>query len=124
MVKIYTLSCPFTNQIKYVGKTVKKNLKLRLGEHLQECKRNKGGLKNNWVKSLIKLNEKPIIELICEIEDDKDWQSEEIFYISYLRFLGFDLKNLTEGGEGTRYKMTQEHKDKISATHKKKEVTE
>lgn len=118
-IKIYTLACPFTGNIKYVGKTVKSDLNARLGEHIQDSKRKHYyGLKHNWVNSLYKTGIKPKIELICEV-DDLCWKEEEVFYISYLRFLGFDLKNTTLGGEGVHgMKLSDEHKLKISIAHK------
>lgn len=109
MVNIYTLSDPRNNQIRYVGKTV-----LPLAERLQRHLRmDDKGKKVNWLKSLKNQDLKPTIELVDIVPED-DWRFEERFYISYFKFLGFNLTNLHEGGNGSRLgcKQSEETKQK------------
>lgn len=94
MIKIYTLSHPITNEIRYVGKT-KYALEVRLRKHLVTKEINYRG---NWIRSLIKLNLKPKIELIEEV-DEFGWQEIEKYWIAQLKTWGFKLINLTDGGE-------------------------
>lgn len=70
---------------------------------------------------MLKDGKKPIMEIIEEIEceRDSDWHEAERFWISYFRFLGFPLTNLESGGQGpgriakeTRTKMSEVRKGK------------
>lgn len=106
LISIYTLDCPITFMPKYVGIT-QNTLNKRLSQHLITNHLNK---KNSWIISLKEKGLKPIITLL-DFSDEDRWVDDEKFYISYLRFLGFDLKNMTEGGEFIQ--MTDEIKDKI-----------
>lgn len=92
IVKIYTLSDPNTNEVRYVGKTINP-LKQRLKEHIR-C-RNKTYCKN-WIDSL---NITPVIELVDEVDNNK-WEFWESFYIDLFKSFGFRLTNLTSGGAG------------------------
>ncbi len=97
-VTIYCLCDPRNAQIRYVGKA--KNTKKRFHSHLWEDKRT--DRKTNWIKHLKRLGLAPTIDVleVCENSNDQDWQESERFWINYLRFLGFDLTNLVDGGRG------------------------
>ena len=90
---IYTIADEF-GYIRYVGKS--NNLKARLKAHIK-CKSNMH--KFNWLNSIINRNAYPIIEII-ETVNIKDWQESEIYWISQFRYFGFNLLNLTIGGDG------------------------
>lgn len=110
MVSIYTLADPRTNEVKYVGKTIY-SLKDRLYGHLRIRKIT--SRRQNWIISLKNKGLSPVIELIDIVSDDV-WEEEEIFYISYFRFLGFVLFNVTEGGDGTKgFKWSEECRRKF-----------
>ena len=96
-VFIYTLTCPISGEVRYVGKAI--SLEQRLGTHL---KQNKGTHKDNWIQSLKKKGLAPIIESIEEIVsvNESDWQEAERFWIETLRFLGCRLTNAAVGGLG------------------------
>lgn len=94
-VKIYTLSDPIKRDVRYVGKTIE-SLNDRLKRHLRDHYKTR---KSMWIRSLRNKGLTPVIELIEEVEDC-DWENEEKFYISYFRFLGFNLTNHSEGGRG------------------------
>ena len=86
---IYTLKHPITNEVRYVGKTIRP--KRRLAEHLYQHPKNHRG---NWVKSLLKQGLKPTLEVIEECNDN-NWEQREKFWITQ-----FDnLTNSTDGGE-------------------------
>lgn len=120
MVKIYTLECPITNQVRYVGKT-KQKLIDRWYAHCSSYRLNETkSYKNTWIKSLIKKNLKPIIKLL-DITTEENWQECEQYWISQFKAWGFNLVNMTDGGEGCingrgplGYKHTEEAKRKIS----------
>lgn len=96
---IYSLNCPITNEIKYIGKTIDPNVRLK--SHLSEVKKKTRNKKNNWVISLTRKGLVPIMKIIEVIPFDQE-DEREIFWIDYYRNLGFDLKNLTIGGSGRR----------------------
>lgn len=94
---IYTLSDPRTNQIRYVGKTVK-SLKERLSNHV--ClRKNEVNYRTNWIKSILKSGNVPIINQIdCTIWSKS--QDLEIYWIKKFKDEGYSLVNSTKGGEG------------------------
>lgn len=93
---IYTLS-DINGNIRYIGKT--SYLKQRLYSHIKECRTKKANHKINWIKSLLKKGEKPLISILDEV-DSNDWQFWECFWIEQFKQWGFNLTNLTKGGEG------------------------
>lgn len=114
-IYIYTLSDPITNEVRYVGKT--NNLKTRFYNHLKAKKKS---FLSSWIINLKNKNLKPIIEVIdeCGLED---WDFFEKYWISQFKTWGFNLTNLTEGGEGTYgYYHTDISKEKMSNSRKGK----
>jgi hypothetical protein len=119
-IKIYCLTDPRNGYIKYIGMT-SKDLKQRIRKHLN-CKRNFKKIK--WIKELKYLGLKPIIEQIDTV-DFEDWQYWESWYIELFRYYGFELLNLTSGGEGTfGYKHTEETREIIKEKRKKQIFSE
>lgn len=113
--KIYTLSDPDTEEIRYIGKT-KNSLLYRLQQHVYEAFRHKSH-KASWVKSLLKQDKMPIIELLDSTSEN--WQELEVYWISQFKTWGFNLVNMTDGGDGNNNQvMTEETKKKISETLK------
>lgn len=109
--KIYTLSNPLTNEIRYIGQT-QNTLKSRLQCHLN---RKDKTYRTNWIQSLLKDNIIPEIKLICETTDYKTCLELEIFYIKKYKDEGYRLVNATDGGDGCiGYKHTEETKKKLS----------
>lgn len=93
---IYTLS-DINGDIRYIGKT--SYLKQRLYSHIKECRTKKVNHKINWIKSLLKKGEKPIISILDEV-DSNYWQFWECFWIEQFKQWGFNLTNQTNGGDG------------------------
>lgn len=91
---IYTLTDPRTNEVRYVGKS--NNPNKRLYCHLGRTEKNH---KYSWLINLNKEGLKPILHIIDEVSIS-DWKFWEIYWISQFRTWGFDLTNLTDGGEG------------------------
>lgn len=113
-VFIYGLIDPDTNELRYIGKSVKP--KIRLRKHISE--RNKhDSYKDRWVRKLYKEGKKPELLIIDEVLKS-DWQFWEIHYISYFKGIGCRLTNGTIGGDqppSTKgRKHTEESKKKMS----------
>lgn len=102
MIKIYTLKHPITNEIRYIGKT-KNSLNLRKWQHISDANRPNTikNYNNNWIKSLLKQNLRPIIEELDCSENNNEASYLEQYWIAQFKNWGFRLTNLTSGGEGT-----------------------
>lgn len=94
---IYCLKDPRDNQPKYIGKS--KDPKKRLQEHIYESK-NKKTKKERWINKLLKLNLKPILNILMEIEEGEHFIWEP-FFIKKYKDLGFKLVNDDNTGLGT-----------------------
>lgn len=102
-IYIYTLSDPETNEIRYVGKSGNPNKRFKT--HLYNSKRIKGYI-HNWIKSLLKKNQLPILSIIEECNEN-NWEEREIYWIKKLREDGFDLVNIADGGNQPVAKKSQ-----------------
>jgi hypothetical protein len=115
---IYVLADPDTLEIKYVGKTVKP-LKIRLTGHIYSCKKEKNH-RTNWIKSILKKGKKPIIKMIDYCTWDES-QKLEYDWIIKFKDKGYDLVNLTNGGEGNLgLKLSKERRDNLIIAVSKK----
>lgn len=114
---IYALMEPDFVTIRYVGKTV--DLSKRYKRHLQPCARGSATHKHNWIASLLRRGDKPIMVELENVPLGGDWASRERYWIAYYRSLGFDLTNATRGGDGqTGLRHTDEARTKMSRAHK------
>jgi len=105
MKEVYIYCLKESNgSIRYIGKTT--NLKRRLYSHIADARRNKTNrYSSNWIKKLLKRNEKPIMELI-EICNENNWKEREKHWIKYYKRLNYRLCNLCVGGTGGLTKET------------------
>lgn len=95
-VTVYTLSSSRDDEVRYVGQTVQP-LKNRLNGHKHSAKRYHRTAVQRWI--VRELGESFEISIL-PINADSVWNETEIDYITLYRAYGFDLLNLTEGGEG------------------------
>lgn len=95
IVYIYTLSDPKNGQVRYVGKT--EYVDKRLHQHIRDCNKSNNH-KNCWIKSVLKNGQKPIFNILDEVEKN-NWQYWEIYWIAQFKSWGFNLVNSTDGGE-------------------------
>ena len=93
---IYTLTDPNTNLVRYVCKA--KSIENRFKEHIKKAKLGKTH-KNNWINSLLKNNQLPIIEIIDSVST-VDINFYEIYWINQFKSWGFNLTNEAKGGSG------------------------
>ena len=118
IIYIYSLKDPSTYQVKFIGKTI--DVKRRLKEHTKPYNLKTNSLKNNWLKHIIGLGLYPIMEILDEC-DKSNWEERERYWINYYRELGFDLKNMTNDGEGTDGAIRSEH-FKVNLSKKRKGI--
>lgn len=130
MVKIYSLKDPITNEIRYIGKTTGK-LRDRWYSHCSSYKLEKEkSYKNSWIISLKRKGYRPEIELIEEVSQE-NWEFWERYWISQFLSWGYNLTNMTKGGEGNiggkgslGYKHTEEAKRRISLKNSREKSLE
>lgn len=112
-VKIYALhDC--NGRIRYVGKTVYK-LARRIMQHRNEANRGHHCKRCNWIRKELAANRIIGIELL-ELVTDGSWEQREQHWIATMRGRGYNLTNLTDGGEGLHgFTFSAEHRAKIGA---------
>ena len=112
-VYIYIILNPITNEVRYVGKTT--NIKRRFYQHLH-TKLN--SYCSKWIFSLLKQNIIPEFSIIDEVTED-NWQFWETYWIAQFKSWGFNLTNLTSGGEGCNNRLvSKETRIRISNNQK------
>lgn len=96
---IYGLSSNIDiDNIRYIGKT--NNIKNRLYRHLSKYSLKENTYKNNWIKSELLKGNYIIIKELYIINENDNWEEEEIKWIDKYKKLGYNLTNGTKGGEG------------------------
>ena len=93
---IYSLTCPISGEIKYIGKA--DDVKRRLRQHVYQSK-NSDGKKNMWIRGLMTEGLKPIMGVLDEVPLD-DWGYWEDYWINQSKIWGFELLNKMSGGHG------------------------
>jgi hypothetical protein len=95
---IYALVDPRSGEWRYIGKSCS-GLR-RPHDHVRECFLRSKTHKNNWVKSLLAIGLRPVVEVVEEIVDPEKLSDAEMEWISAARAVGCSLTNETDGGEG------------------------
>lgn len=96
MIYIYALIDPRSNEIRYIGKSIRP--KERLWNHYQDkcqCHR------THWLAELKRDGFMATIKILQTLPDNSDWQKCERRWILKGKSLGWPLTNNTEGGDGT-----------------------
>lgn len=76
---------------------------------------------DKWLRKWLDKGVDPKPFVIEQVGPEGDLGAVEVFYIAYFKYLGFDLLNLSEGGEGVvGYRHTEEAKARISRAKKGK----
>lgn len=93
---IYAISDPRTSEIRYVGRTV--NYQRRVSEH----KSGRGSARSgNWIRSLLAQGIMPDFHILEDVPEREQLKEREQWWIAEGRRLGWNLTNLTDGGDGT-----------------------
>src|ERR1035438_8104513 len=116
---IYTLKCPRTQAVRYVGFTTRKP-DIRFKAHISRAQAQTGKRthKDNWVLSLLSVGLLPLMDIV-ERGAGPDWPEAEHRWFVHYRASGARLVNATEGGEGVPgRKATDQDRARISAQMK------
>ncbi len=111
---IYILYDPtFKSKKVYVGKSIQPII--RLQQHTNKNNLNHNTKKNSWIKSLATRAVLPQMFIVSMINNEDNWKMAEHSLITFLRYIGIELVNDTDGGEGaTGRKVSSATKKKIS----------
>lgn len=144
---LYLLVDPNSHEIRYVGVTTQ-GMRKRFNGHMSNGELSRVNLKSNWIKSLVRKGQKPVVKIFQEFEQisRENLKELEIYWIKYFRNNDCPLTNATDGGDGltnpseyTReklrinalgnqyglgYKHTEEHKKLISENWRGRRHTE
>lgn len=116
---IYTLSCPKSGLVRYVGQTT--NVQKRFALHLFHSKNGRATTyKEKWINTLVNSGQKPVLEIVWEgspsLLDRKEFE-----FIALYKAFGAKLTNATLGGTTTRGRVcSEETKRKLSEMFKGK----
>jgi len=117
MYKLYVLVDPRTKKIRYVGQTTYP-IQERLNQHIRHT--NAPSQRklhvNYWIKSLLQADLKPVVRLVCERLTPEEIDTAEQIAILRLKNKGYELCNLTSGGDG-RFTMSAATKEKMRQAH-------
>ncbi len=94
-VYIYVLLDPFTEEIRYVGKSIRPME--RLANH---CNEKSVTWRTNWIRSVLATGRRPLLRILEILDRDDDWRAAECRWIAHLKEQGARLTNCTSGGDG------------------------
>jgi GIY-YIG catalytic domain-containing protein len=92
---IYGLIDPFTDEVRYIGKSIRP--KERLRDH---CNDHSDCHRTHWIQSVRARGKRPRLVILEELSTDMDWQIVEQRWIAQARAAGWPLTNGTDGGDG------------------------
>lgn len=116
-VIIYALVDPITCKVRYIGRT-SVSMNARLSKHIHDAKYNKRKThKEDWIRSLLKINCKPLIRKLTEIEG---WEQSYELEVSLIEKYKDRLTNYYDKGMGYLRQCREEDRIKISNTLKSK----
>ncbi len=118
---IYILMDPISEEVRYVGKSV--NPEVRVRKHISESKNSKtNNHRVNWIKNLLRHGLRPKMEVIDAIEGDWEWLEE--YWVSQFKTWGFKLVNSTNGGENPPSWKGRTHTDEYKEIRRQKFLTD
>lgn len=115
---IYTLNCPDTNMVMYVGKSF--SVQHRKNEHFNAHKKD-GTRKALWVRQLKSEGKLPVFDVIDNC-DEFNWEQKEKNYIKMFKSCGANLLNMTQGGECGSLGVSRTQESKINISKKLSKV--
>lgn len=101
LVHLYVLRHPITNEIRYVGQTIRDPIK-RLQQHINNSKKVTKPHVNAWLNSLYRAGLRPLQQVIFSSRDPEYISSLEVCCIRQLKRRGYRLTNIAIGGSINR----------------------
>jgi hypothetical protein len=125
MSLIYTLSCPVSGEVRYVGYT-SRTLHYRIERHLWSARIGKQRSRvYRWIRALMNEGLKPTISALEEVQPGWRWQDRERLWILLHRAHGARLCNHSLGGEGNVvWIVSPETRARMSVAQKVKAVSD
>lgn len=114
---IYGLVDPWTNQLRYIGKSQSGLRRPRQHSMPTYLKRDRTH-KANWIRQLLARGRRPDVVVIQEFQDPTILCLAEIHWIAYFKQIGCLLTNQCQGGEGFTGKHSEETRRKMSLAHR------
>ena len=96
----------------YVGKA--KNLDLRVKQHLNRDRFRYDTWFYRWLNKQIREDKQFFVDILEEVNQD-NWQEKERYWINHIKENGFNLKNMTDGGDGNNNQIFSEECQKIKS---------
>lgn len=93
--QVYALLDPYTQAVRYVGYTTT-TLQTRFSYHCMCADENP---RTEWIQGLLKVGKAPIIFTLEKVNSKVHLPEVEKKWISYGKSAGWDLLNVSEGGE-------------------------
>lgn len=101
-VYIYGLVCPTAGVVRYIGKSIDPEKRLRA--HIMAAARfDYNHHAARWLRKLHRANLSPILKILGEVAEGQSWQELERKHIAGALASGARLTNSTAGGEGLDY---------------------
>lgn len=94
-IYIYGLIDPFTNDVRYIGKSIRPDGRLR-----DHCNDRSSCHRTHWIQSVLAKGDKPRLVILEGLADNADWQAIERKWITYAREAYWPITNSTDGGDG------------------------
>lgn len=94
---VYGLTDPRTGEIRYVGETVRAAA-VRFSQHKTTASKQTTPPVNAWIRGLLNEGSAPTLIELEAFESVQDMHDGECFWIGYMRSLGANLLNISEGG--------------------------
>ena len=95
-VEIYSLSCPITGEVRYIGKA--NDSVKRLASHLRDMKTRKTPV-YNWIRKVVTNGGVPVLNVLHVCSESEDWRTIEREYIAKYRASNSRLMNVADGGD-------------------------
>lgn len=117
MVYIYGLLCPLSGEIRYIGKSI--DPERRVKGHMSAARAGSySHHTSRWLRKLDRCGLAPEIVVLQEVPEGDDWRQVERGWIASAIAEGWPLTNSTAGGEGLDY-LSTEDRERYRENHRR-----